>query len=140
MDVVGDDRVAAQGGVGEPDLVAEPAFDVLAQRRIGPGLPGDAEGGDVGQFSQPAFADAGGHLDAGRIVRQLVVDQEAALFLRGLLGGGPDGQAARHVDGDRLGHVDVQAGFDRGLGLFGIEVGHVLDERPPRRRSGCSFL
>ena len=34
-----------------------------------------------------------------------------------------DLQRARHVDGHRLGHVDVQAGLDGGGGVFGEEVG-----------------
>ena len=127
VDVVGDDRVAAQVGVRQPDLAAQPALEVLLQRRVRPGLPGHAEGGDVAEPAQRAIAHAPPHLEHRGVARQLIVDEETELFLRRQAARLADEQGAGHVHRDRLGHVDMLAGVHRGAGLLGVEIRDVLD-------------
>ena len=69
------------------------------------------------------------HLLVRGVRGQLVVDAEAQLLLRRLLGQRLHGEDGRHVHGKRLGHVHVAAGVDRRGGLLGIEVGDVFENQ-----------
>ena len=126
VDVVVDDRVSAQGNVVAPNRAAEPAFDRLALGRIGRLVPAPlADRRHRPEPAETAVPNASHDLAVDRIGGHLVIDEEAKVLLRGEFSGGPDGQAARRVDGDRLGEVDVAAGGDGGRGLLGIEAGDV---------------
>ena len=58
----------------------------------------------------------------------LEIHQEAELLRGGLLAALADGEAAGHIHGNRLGHIDVLAGVHRGGGLLGMEVRRAFDD------------
>lgn len=69
----------------------------------------------------------------GRILVQLVsarleIDQEAELFRGSLFAALFHREAARHIDGNRFGHINVFAGLDGGGGVLGMEIGRRFDD------------
>ena len=79
-------------------------------------------------LTQVAGSDASHGLLVERVGTRLEIDEEYEFFLRCELSRLADAQTARHVDGDRLGEEDVLAGFHRGRGLLGVEVGGRFDD------------
>jgi len=79
----------------------------------------------MGQWADGTLADPVDHLGDGGIVGELVVHEEAEVFLRRLLPEFADEEGAGHIYGDRLGDVDVASRIHGVLGLPGIETRHV---------------
>ena len=122
VDVVG----AADRHVVDPDQVTQAALDVLRQGWVSK-QPTVVEALDDTEVPQRPFPISFGTFKDMWVGRHLVIDQKTLFLLGGLLGGSLDLQAAGDIDGDGLGHIDVQARVHGRLDMLGKEARRGLE-------------
>ena len=110
------ERARSRTQIAEPLLGGRQLALVFARRaRVVDRLAGNHR-------SDVAGMDAADRLAIELVGPRLKVNEHHPLVLRGFLAGRGDGQAAGHVNGDRLGAIDVAAGAHARGRLLGMKI------------------